>query len=202
MAVAYIKSLVQLNLGADDAAFDQSIEVKEDEGVNADESYFKYGAAALKHIFDDSTTSGALFFFWAPHHGDENAADVLHCAAPTMPPEGHNRRSVHFLKLGKINVEGNRNELMDCLQFGACTANVLSDMAGAISASRRVEAPSLHSNDSCPSDEAVGGLIFDFERISGEIVTRYISHRWPRPSARNARPTTSCANSETPRTRR
>ena len=82
MAVAYIKALVQLNLGADDAAFDHSIEVKEDEGVDADESYFKFGDAALKHIFDDSTTNGALFFFWAPHHGDENAADVLHCAAP------------------------------------------------------------------------------------------------------------------------
>ena len=163
MAVAYIKSLVQLNLGADDAAFDQSIEVKEDEGVNADESYFKYGAAALKHIFDDSTTSGALFFFWAPHHGDENAADVLHCAAPTMPPEGHNRRSVHFLKLGKVPLEGSRTELMDCLQFGACTANVLSDMAGLISASRRVEAPSRHRRDSCPSHDDVGGFFVEFE---------------------------------------
>ena len=103
---------------------------EEDEGVDASESYFKYGAAALKHIFDDSTTSGALFVFWAPHHGDENAADVLHCAAPTMPPAGHNRRSVHFLKLGKVPQEGSRTELMDCLQFGACTANVLSDAAG------------------------------------------------------------------------
>ena len=27
-------------------------------------------------------------------------------------------------------MEGSRNELMDCLQFGACTANVLSDVAG------------------------------------------------------------------------
>ena len=70
MALAYIKSLVQLNLGADDAAFEHAIEIKEDEGVDAGESYFKYGAAALKHIFDDSTTNGALFFFWAPHHGD------------------------------------------------------------------------------------------------------------------------------------
>ncbi len=130
MAVAFIKSLVQLNLGADDAAFDHAVEVKEDEGVNADDSYFKYGDAALKHIFDDATTSGALFFFWAPHHGDAEAADVLHCAAPTMPPEGHNRRSVHFLKLGKVPMEGSKNELMDALQFGACTANVLSDMAG------------------------------------------------------------------------
>jgi len=71
-----------------------------------------------------------------------------------------------------------------------------------ISASRGAAAPSRHRCDSPPSDEALGGLVCDFERISGEIVTRYISHRWPRPSARNARPTTSCANSETPRTRR
>ena len=41
MAVAYIKSLVQLNLGADDAAFEHAIEAKEGEGVDADESYFQ-----------------------------------------------------------------------------------------------------------------------------------------------------------------
>ena len=34
---------------------------------------------------------------------------------------------------------------------------------GAIAASRRVEAPSLHSNDSCPPDEAGGGFVFDIE---------------------------------------
>ena len=33
-----------------------------------------------------------------------------------------------------------------------------------------------HRRDSPPSDEAVGGLTFDFERISGEIATRYVSH--------------------------
>ena len=33
-----------------------------------------------------------------------------------------------------------------------------------------------HRRDLSPSDEAVGGLIFDFERISGEIATRYMSH--------------------------
>ena len=43
MALAYVKSLVQLNLGADDAAFEHAIETKEDEGVDASESYFKYG---------------------------------------------------------------------------------------------------------------------------------------------------------------
>ena len=37
-------------------------------------------------------------------------------------------------------------------------------------------AVSLHSNASSPGEEAVGGFIFDFERISGEIATRYICH--------------------------
>ncbi len=32
---------------------------------------------------------------------------------------------------------------------------------GAISASRRVETPSRHRRDSCPSDEVVGGFFFD-----------------------------------------
>ena len=54
MAVAYVKSLVQLNLGADDAAFEHAIE-KGGRRRRRGESYFKY-AAALKHIFDDSTT--------------------------------------------------------------------------------------------------------------------------------------------------
>jgi hypothetical protein len=35
-----------------------------------------------------------------------------------------------------------------------------------ISASRRVEVPSLHSNDSCPSPDEVGGFVFEFERDS------------------------------------
>ena len=48
-----------------------------------------------------------------------------------------------------------------------------------ISASRRVEVPSLPWMDSWPSDEAVGGLFFYFERISGEIATRCISHAGP-----------------------
>ena len=43
-------------------------------------------------------------------------------------------------------------------------------------ASRGLSAALRHRCDSPPSDEAVGGLIFDFERISGEIATRYISH--------------------------
>ena len=35
--------------------------------------------------------------------------------------------------------------------------------AGAISASRGAAVPSLHSNDSCPSHDGVGGLFFDFD---------------------------------------
>ncbi len=38
-------------------------------------------------------------------------------------------------------------------------------------ASRGLPAALRHRRDSPPSDEAVGGLIFDFERISGEIAT-------------------------------
>ena len=36
---------------------------------------------------------------------------------------------------------------------------------GMISASRRVEAPSLHSNDSCPSHDDVGGFFFEAEAV-------------------------------------
>ena len=37
-----------------------------------------------------------------------------------------------------------------------------------ISASRRVEAPSRHRCDSCPSDEVVGGFFFYFEAVRTE----------------------------------
>ena len=30
-----------------------------------------------------------------------------------------------------------------------------------------------------PSDEAVGGFVFDFEHVSGEVATRYVTHRYP-----------------------
>ena len=43
-------------------------------------------------------------------------------------------------------------------------------------ASRGLSTIVRHRRDSSPADEAVGGLIFDFERISGEIATRYIYH--------------------------
>ena len=47
---------------------------------------------------------------------------------------------------------------------GMVCAMDLAD-AGAISASRRVEAPSLPQYDSCPSDEVVAGFFFDFEAV-------------------------------------
>ena len=45
-------------------------------------------------------------------------------------------------------------------------------MRGAISASRGAAAPSRHRRDSCPSDEVVGGLFFDFEAIRTEASDR------------------------------
>ena len=38
-----------------------------------------------------------------------------------------------------------------------------------ISASRRVVVFSLHSNDSCPSHDDVGGLFFEFEAIRTDL---------------------------------
>ena len=46
-----------------------------------------------------------------------------------------------------------------------------------IAASRGLPAALRHRRDSSPGEEVVGGLFFDFERISGEIATRYITHR-------------------------
>ncbi len=40
----------------------------------------------------------------------------------------------------------------------------------AISASRRVEAPSRRRRDSCQSDEVVGGFFFEFERHGAGVV--------------------------------
>ena len=50
---------------------------------------------------------------------------------------------------------------------------------GMISASRGAAAPSRHRRASSPGEEVVGGLISDFERISGEIATRHVSHTGP-----------------------
>ena len=46
-----------------------------------------------------------------------------------------------------------------------------------IAASWGLPAALRHRRDSPPSDEAVGGFAFDFERVSGEIATRCIAHR-------------------------
>ena len=48
---------------------------------------------------------------------------------------------------------------------------------GAISASRGAVVPSCRRCDSSPSDEAVGGFVFDFERVWGEIATRPVTRR-------------------------
>ena len=49
---------------------------------------------------------------------------------------------------------------------------------GAISASRGAVVPSRRRRrDSSPSDEAVGGFVFDFERVWGEIATRPVTRR-------------------------
>ena len=46
-----------------------------------------------------------------------------------------------------------------------------------ISASRDVVAPSRRRRDSSPGEQVVGGLFFYFERFSGEIATRCVTHR-------------------------
>ena len=46
------------------------------------------------------------------------------------------------------------------------------------SGSRRPVAFLLRSYSS-PSDEAVGGFVFDFEHVSGEVATRHVTHRYP-----------------------
>ena len=54
----------------------------------------------------------------------------------------------------------------DSAKFDATKTALVGDVAvGAISASRRVEAPSLPQYDSCPSHNEVGGLFFDFEPL-------------------------------------
>ena len=56
-----------------------------------------------------------------------------------------------------------QNKLVDVQQVKKLEK--VSPSVGAVSASRRVEAPSLHSDDSCPSHDAVGGFFFGFEAI-------------------------------------
>ena len=47
-----------------------------------------------------------------------------------------------------------------------------------ISASRRVETPSRHRRDSCPSDEVVGGFFFDYEPFRTASSDRDAPRRW------------------------
>ncbi len=47
-----------------------------------------------------------------------------------------------------------------------------------ISASRRVETPSRHRRDSCPSDEVVGGLFFEFKPFRTASSDRDAPRRW------------------------
>ena len=52
----------------------------------------------------------------------------------------------------------------DSAKFDATKTALVGDVAvGAISASRRVEAPSRHRRDSCPGEEVVADFIFKFE---------------------------------------
>ena len=52
------------------------------------------------------------------------------------------------------------------------------EMMWCAAASRGLPAALRYRRDSPPSDEAVGGLIFEFERISGEIALRDRSMAW------------------------
>ena len=56
-----------------------------------------------------------------------------------------------------------QNKLVDVQQV--TKLEKVSPSVGATSASRRVVVVSLHSNDSCPSDEVVGSFLRDFEPI-------------------------------------
>ena len=57
-----------------------------------------------------------------------------------------------------------------------------------IAASGGLPAALRHRCDSFPSHEAVGGLFFEFERVSGESATRYISHTGGAPPGRGGLP--------------
>ena len=62
----------------------------------------------------------------------------------------------------------------DSAKFDATKTALVGDVAvGAISASRRVEAPSLHSNDSCPSHFHESGFFVEFERVPGGVIDTY-----------------------------
>ena len=68
-----------------------------------------------------------------------------------------------------------QNKLVDVQQVKKLEK--VSPSVGAISASRGAAVPSRHRRDSCPSDEAVRGLFFDFERVSGGVIDTRVTRR-------------------------
>ena len=67
-----------------------------------------------------------------------------------------------------------KSELLSIDDKGAGAQNASLDFGEFLEfvgapASRRVEAPSRHLHESCPSDEVVGGLFFDFEAVRTDL---------------------------------
>ena len=75
---------------------------------------------------------------------------------------------------GHLNSDG-----QNLLVFGAKFGNVF---IGALAASCDAAVPSRRRRDSPPGEKAMGGFFSDFERVSGEIATRHISHTGVQPS--------------------
>ena len=70
---------------------------------------------------------------------------------------------------------GPRRTNEDAFHEGETFFGVYDGHSGAISASRGDAVPSRHRCDSFPSHHEVCGFFLDFERVSGEIETRYIT---------------------------
>ena len=135
MAVEYIEKLVKLNLGATAEQFAEAVAPREDDA--AQEGQFdKTGAAALRHFLDRTTEVGtACFFFFEVHDSRKKGAPVveptLRCAGPTMPAAGASVRSMYFLKNDPVvPLNGSPDELLNVMQFGICTGDLLGNMAG------------------------------------------------------------------------
>ena len=73
------------------------------------------------------------------------------------------------------NAHAWRTRCDDLVRVGSMDANTLA-IAVLIAASWGLSEIIRHRRDSYSSDEAVGGLFSDSERVSGEIATRHISH--------------------------
>ena len=115
---------------------------------------------------------------------DQQLGEIL--AALTAPDTTRIKQAEDALKpvlkrpesVGLLTTQVSRSENPAVRQIAAV---ILRKKIGAISASRRVEAPSRHRRDSCPSHNEVGGLFFDFEAVRTESSDRDAPHRW-RPS--------------------